>query len=106
MGDWLIWLLLGSFIVILFCIYTLSSQVERCVHLAVEIITGNQRKILEQLEALGKQHVVSVSAPNVVPFERRVDQRRRPGAHGGMPDERRRLRGRRREDRKGAEGHH
>jgi hypothetical protein len=80
--------------------------VERCVHLAVEIITGNQRKILEQLEALGKQHVASASVPNVVPFERRVDQRRRAGAHGGLPDERRRLRGRRREDRMGAEGHH
>ena len=106
MGDWLIWLLLGSFIVILFCIYTLSSQVERCVHLAVEIITGNQRKILEQLEAIGKQQVASASASNVVPFERRVNQRRRAEAHGGMPDDRRRLRGRRSEDRIGAESAH
>jgi hypothetical protein len=106
MGDWLIWLLLGSFIVILFCIYTLSSQVERCVHLAVEIITGNQRKILEQLEAIGKQQTTAASVPNVVPFERRVTQRRRPGVHGGMPDDRRRLRGRRSEDRIGAEGPH
>ena len=106
MGDWLIWLLLGSFIVILFCIYTLSSQVERCVHLAVEIITGNQRKILEQLETIGKQQMTAPSAPNVVPFERRIIQRRRPGAHGGMPDDRRRLRGRRSEDRIGADAHH
>jgi hypothetical protein len=105
MGDWLIWLLLGSFIVILFCIYTLSSQVERCVHLAVEIITGNQRKILEQLEAISKMQVGSGGA-NVVPFERRVRQRRRGLEHGGMPDERRRLRGRRREDRVLAESSH
>ena len=79
MGDWLIWLLLGSFIVILFCIYSLSSQVERCVHLAVEIITGNQRKILQQLEALAHSRTTpdTVPARDVVPVERRVSQRRR-----------------------------
>ena len=106
MGDWLIWLVMGSFIVILFCIYSLSSQVERCVHLAVEIITGNQRKILEQLETIGKQRVASPSVPNEVPFERRIGQRRLPGAQGGMPDDRRRLRGRRHQDRVGADAHH
>ena len=51
MGEWLVWLILGSLILIVFCIYSLSSQVERCVHLAVEIITGNQRKIMAQLDA-------------------------------------------------------
>ena len=99
MGDWLVWLLLGSFIVVLFCIYSLSSQVERCVHLAVEIITGNQRKILEQLEALNRiRSTASIPSGTVVPFERRVSQRRR--ATGGRAGEgnRRRLPGRRRED--------
>jgi hypothetical protein len=101
MGDWLIWLLLGSFIVILFCIYSLSSQVERCVHLAVEIITGNQRKILEQLETLAHSRTTMDTEParNVVPFERRVSQRRRTSAEQPVSDgERRRSPGRRRED--------
>lgn len=52
MGEWMVWLILGSLVLVIFCIYSLSSQLERCVHLAVEIITGNQRKILEQLENL------------------------------------------------------
>ena len=100
MGDWLIWLLLGSFIVILFCIYSLSSQVERCVHLAVEIITGNQRKILEQLEALAHSRTTTDTTPerNVVPFERRVSQRRRAPERHVSDGERRRSPGRRRED--------
>ncbi len=100
MGDWLIWLLLGSFIVILFCIYSLSSQVERCVHLAVEIITGNQRKILEQLEALAHSRTTMDTAfsQNVVPFERRVSQRRRTSEQPVNDGERRRSPGRRRED--------
>ena len=105
MGDWLIWLLLGSFIVVLFCIYSLSSQVERCVHLAVEIITGNQRKILEQLQSISRMQSLPDSS-NVVAFERRIDQRRRSAAHGSIADDRRRLRGRRLEDRVGAEGRH
>jgi hypothetical protein len=92
-------LLLGSFIVILFCIYSLSSQVERCVHLAVEIITGNQRKILEQLEALANSKVTGVSvSSNLVPFERRVSQRRRASDRHDSADERRHSLGRRRED--------
>ena len=98
MGDWLIWLLLGSFIVILFCIYTLSSQVERCVHLAVEIITGNQRKILEQLEALAQARESVAQAPAVVPFERRTGERRRALAEYSGEEDRRRSPGRRRED--------
>jgi hypothetical protein len=99
MGDWLIWLLLGSFVVILFCIYSLSSQVERCVHLAVEIITGNQRKILEQIEALAhSKAAASPASPNVIPFERRVGQRRRASEQHAGDDARRRSPGRRRED--------
>jgi hypothetical protein len=99
MGDWLIWLLLGSFIVVLFCIYSLSSQVERCVHLAVEIITGNQRKILEQLEALNRtRSTASILPGTVVPFERRASQRRRATEGRAGEGNRRRLPGRRRED--------
>ena len=103
MGDWLIWLLLGSFVVIVFCIYSLSSQVERCVHLAVEIITGNQRKILEQIEALAHSKTAAglaspLASPNVVPFERRVSPRRRTSGQHASDDERRRSPGRRRED--------
>jgi hypothetical protein len=98
MGDWLVWLLLGSFIVILFCIYSLSSQVERCVHLAVEIITGNQRKILEQLESLARARAAVSPPPNVVSFERRIGERRRAMAHHASDGERRRSPGRRRED--------
>ena len=98
MGDWLVWLLLGSFIVILFCIYTLSSQVERCVGLAVDIITGNQRKILEQLEALRNAQVGS-GPSNIIPFERRVRQRRQTASVPGESAERRHSPGRRRTDR-------
>lgn len=98
MGDWLIWLLLGSFIVILFCIYSLSSQVERCVHLAVEIITGNQRKILEQLEAIAQSRGNASPAPTVVSFERRIGERRRALTSYSGDDDRRRSPGRRRED--------
>ena len=99
MGDWLIWLLLGSFIVILFCIYSLSSQVERCVHLAVDIITNNQRKILEHIDALAHSNAAAgVMSTKVVPFERRVSQRRRASEQHANEDERRRLPGRRRED--------
>jgi len=98
MWDWLVWLLLGSFIVILFCIYSLSSQVERCVQLAVEIITGNQRKILEELAALTRSREDASAAPGVVPFERRLGQRRRAHAQYARDEERRRLPGRRRED--------
>ena len=100
MGDWLVWLLLGSFIVILFCIYTLSSQVERCVGLAVDIITGNQRKILEQLEALRNTQMAR-DASNIIPFERRVGQRRQSGGTPGEAGERRQSPGRRRTDREG-----
>ena len=98
MGDWLIWLLLGSFIVILFCIYSLSSQVERCVQLAVEIITGNQRKILEQLEAIAQSRGSVPTASSVTPFERRIGQRRLDHAPYSGEDDRRRLPGRRRDD--------
>ena len=99
MGDWLVWLLIGSFAVILFCIYSLSSQVERCVQLAVEIITGNQRKILEQIEALARSRAATDStSPNVLPFERHISQRRRGSEQHASHDERRRSPGRRRED--------
>ena len=99
MGEWLIWLILGALILIVFCIYSLSSQVERCVHLAVEIITGNQRKIMAQLDALAEAKPVAPLPPNVVPFERRLSQRRRQqdGSGDGL-DERRRSPGRRRAD--------
>jgi hypothetical protein len=98
MGDGLIWLLLGSFIVILFCIYSLSSQVERCVHLAVEIITGNQRRILEQLELLtGTRSTVSHSGYTTL--ERRVQERRSAQPTVASAGERRSSPGRRREDR-------
>jgi len=99
MGEWLIWLILGSLMLIVFCIYSLSSQVERCVHLAVEIITGNQRKIMAHLEALAEAQPPASLPPNVVPFERRLAQRRRhqPVGVNGF-DDRRRIPGRRRAD--------
>jgi len=99
MGEWLVWLILGSLILIVFCIYSLSSQVERCVHLAVEIITGNQRKIIEQLDALATGKNATTLPPNVVPFERRTSQRRQPHITDAPDtDERRRSPGRRRTD--------
>ena len=98
MGDWLIWLLLGSFIVILFCIYTLSGQVERCVHLAVEIITGNQRKILEQLELLAGAPTAFSSGRSSA-ADRRVRERRSALQAQTNAAERRLSPGRRRDDR-------
>ena len=98
MGEWLIWLVLGGLILIVFCIYSLSSQVERCVHLAVEIITGNQRRIIAQLEALAGTPTTTPYPPNVVPFERRTAQRRRQGNGVNGSDERRKSPGRRRTD--------
>lgn len=100
MGEWLVWLILGSLILVVFCIYSLSSQLERCVQLAVEIITGNQRKILAQLDAIATSRAAASLPRNVIPFERRTTQRRRQAiieAIGGG-DERRRSPGRRRED--------
>ena len=98
MGEWLVWLILGALILIVFCIYSLSSQVERCVHLAVEIITGNQRKIMAQLDALGASPGNAPLPQNVVPFERRTGERRREpnGVHNLA--ERRKSPGRRRTD--------
>jgi len=106
MGEWLVWLILGALILVVFCIYSLSSQLERCVHLAVEIITGNQRKILAQLEALTAARPAAALPHNVIPFERRTTQRRRDPIDPatGSPDERRRSPGRRREDLLGLEG--
>jgi hypothetical protein len=100
MGEWLVWLVLGALILVVFCIYSLSSQLERCVQLAVEIITGNQRKILTQLEALAASRPAAILPDNVVPFERRTNQRRRQSSTGGIAgsDERRRSPGRRRDD--------
>lgn len=99
MGEWLIWLILGSLILLVFCIYSLSSQLERCVHLAVEIITGNQRKIMTQLDALAANRQQLSLPQNVIPFERRMRQRRQPAAFdSGGPGERRRSPGRRKED--------
>ncbi len=98
MGEWLVWLILGALILVVFCIYSLSSQLERCVHLAVEIITGNQRKILAQLEALAQSRPAAPMPRNVIPFERRTNQRRRTEDAGSSSDERRRSPGRRRED--------
>ena len=100
MGEWLVWLILGALVLVVFCIYSLSSQLERCVRLAVEIITGNQRKILAQLEALVPSRPAAMVPDNVVPFERRTNQRRRqPSTEGiGGSDERRRSPGRRRDD--------
>ena len=96
MGDLLLWLVLGSFVVLLFCIYSLSSQLERCVRLAVDIITGYQRKILQQLETLNNTPS-PLRSPNLVPFERRMQQRRRQPSDV-VVDDRRQLGGRRRED--------
>lgn len=101
MGEWLVWLVLGALILVVFCIYSLSSQVERCIQLAVEIITGNQRKILEQLESIAAARVATPVPHNVIPFERRVNQRRR-GAPSESSDswrDRRQSPGRRKEDR-------
>ena len=99
MGEWLVWLILGSLILIVFCIYSLSSQVERCVHLAVEIITGNQRKIIAQLDALADSRTAPTLPPNVMPFERRTGQRRQSHADVTIGfDERRKSPGRRRSD--------
>ena len=100
MGEWLVWLIVGSLILIVFCIYSLSSQVERCVHLAVEIITGNQRKIIAQLDAIAESRAAPTLSPNVIPFERRTGQRRQPSASEGTIglDERRKSPGRRRSD--------
>jgi hypothetical protein len=97
MGDYLPWLVLGAFVVLIFCIYSLSSQLERCVRLAVAIITGNQRKILDQLATLNRS---SDSPPSrsVVPFERRIGQRRREHTAAAGTDDRRQQRGRRRDD--------
>jgi len=105
MGEWLIWLILGALILVVFCIYSLSSQLERCVQLAVEIITGNQRKILAQLEALAASRPTAALPANVIPFERRTTQRRRGpiDSTSANPDERRRSPGRRREDLLGLE---
>ena len=98
MGEWLVWLILGSLILLVFCIYSLSSQLERCVHLAVEIITGNQRKIMAQLDALAASKTAPDFPPNVIPFERRTSQRRQQfGSTSGI-DDRRRSPGRRRTD--------
>ena len=100
MGEWLVWLILGSLILIVFCIYSLSSQVERCVHLAVEIITGNQRKIIAQLDALAESRTALSLSSNVVPFERRTGERRQVRApHSAIAlEERRKSPGRRRGD--------
>ena len=99
MGEWLIWLILGALILIVFCIYSLSSQVERCVHLAVEIITGNQRKIMAQLDALSASRPPETLPPNVIPFDRRTGQRRRQQLRSvDGPDDRRKTPGRRRTD--------
>lgn len=99
MGEWMVWLILGSLVLVIFCIYSLSSQLERCVHLAVEIITGNQRKILEQLENLSATRSTTPLPHNVIPFERRTTQRRRASDYAsGSSDERRRSPGRRKED--------
>ena len=101
MGEWLIWLILGALILIVFCIYSLSSQVERCVHLAVEIITGNQRKIMAQLDSMAAQHIREDLPDNVVPFDRRSGARRltkRKIESGDVVEERRQSPGRRRED--------
>jgi hypothetical protein len=98
MGDYLVWLVVGAFVVLIFCIYSLSSQLERCIRLAVEIITGNQRKILEQLETLNRSSS-NFTSPNVVPFERRIGQRRRRHKPSvAFEDDRREKRGRRRGD--------
>jgi hypothetical protein len=86
-------------VLVIFCIYSLSSQLERCVHLAVEIITGNQRKILEQLENLTASKAATPIPHNVIPFERRTQQRRRAADFTfGSSDERRRSPGRRKDD--------
>ena len=100
MGEWLVWLILGSLILVVFCIYSLSSQLERCVGLAVDIITGNQRKIMAQLDALGASRAEAGFPPNVVPFERRTTQRRRESTFDELSgaDERRRSPGRRKAD--------
>ena len=103
MGEWLVWLILGSLILIVFCIYSLSSQVERCVHLAVEIITGNQRKIMAQIDALAEARTAPPLPPNVIPFERRTGERRQLRASDGTIDERRKSPGRRRGDSTGTE---
>ena len=105
MGDWLAWLVLGSLIFVMFCIYSLSGQVDRCVRLSEEIITGNQRKILERLDALADARAATTAAANVVPFERRFGQRRRGAVQNAdkADDDRRRSPGRRRDDRHGAQ---
>jgi uncharacterized membrane protein affecting hemolysin expression len=99
MGDWLTWLVLGVMVVVLFCIYSLSSQLERCVQLAVEIVTGNQRKMMEQLEALAAARASQPQSTNVVTLERRTRQRRRSDEETGAGfSDRRRMPGRRRDD--------
>jgi len=101
MGEWVIWLVIAALMLVLFCIYSLSSQLERSIHLAVEIIGGHQRRILERLDEMAAAGTARpVGQANVIPFERRIAQRRRspvpvPGETLG---ERRRTGGRRRDD--------
>lgn len=105
MGDWLHWLILIGILMLIACVYLLSLQLERSVHLAVSILAGNQHRILERLDQLaaarsGSDVQVVRAGSNVLPFDRRVAQRRRPDAFaaGGAGNERRRSPGRRRED--------
>jgi len=99
-GDWLAWLILGALFVIMFFIFSLSNQVERCVHLAVEIIAGNQRKIMQQLDALTASfRLIDATGSGTLPTERRIGERRRAIQPTNYPVERRASPGRRRQDR-------
>ena len=100
MGDWLAWVILGALLVIIFFIFSLSNQVERCVHLAVEIIAGNQRKIMQQLDALTASiRLLSAPGSGSASSERRIAQRRSSIQPKNVSNERRSSPGRRLQDR-------
>jgi hypothetical protein len=105
MGEWLSWVLVAGIGLLVVCIYLLSMQLERSIHLAVSIIAANQHRILERIDQISARQAVQPAPPTAehhspLPSERRVAQRRR----GELPSDaadgsnRRRSPGRRRED--------
>lgn len=105
MGEWLSWVLVAGIGLLVVCIYLLSMQLERSIHLAVSIIAANQHRILERIDQMSARQAGSSPPPTAentspLPQERRIAQRRRGELRGvaGAESDRRRSPGRRRED--------
>lgn len=100
MGDLATWIVIAGMALMVVCLFSLSSQLQRNLHFILQVLDSNHKAVLERLDRVAKApataHTTSWQG-----MERRAAQRRTPVAQltaQNHAEDRRRSAGRRKED--------